>query len=351
MQVMGQEMDIYIKEIEVNMEIGMHDSITINAEFGIADPEVLSNQPFQIRYGQAPNSNVFYGYFDSIVKNQDLNSTIDITTQGLGWTTIMRRGARRILEGSTMAETLRPLIAPYGFRSTIDEPQFASYHEAQVDQSDFNMIVQVAGSLNRFVSAVNGSIWIFDPLAELKKGKPLYTFDRSGTDPNADSYLLDYQPSGNYRDMSNYENTIGYAYFNSNGSVVVKNPTDDAYTTNYYDGYLPNADWANRVAQIVKMQWFHTATARINGNAHLVPGTVCAFMTTRPEVRPMDKFDGLWMIKAVQHKLGMNFFQTSLSLIRDEVRMPILGSNYVWPITTRPGTLVPFIIVNNRWRL
>lgn len=351
MNVAGMEMDIYIKEIEVNQELGMHDSIWINAEFGITDPMQLADKPFQLRYGQGANSNVFYGYFEAILKNQSLHTTIDITAQGLGWTGIMRRGARRILDGTTLTDVVRPLVQPHGFRFKVDEPTFSSYREAQVEESDWSFLVRVAASLNRFVSSVNGTVWVLDPIAELKKGKALFTFDRNGMDPDAVDYLLDYAPNSVSGDMSTYRDTVGYSYLNSAGKVVTRSPKDTEDSTNFYTGYIPNADWARRVSDLVDLTSFHTATARINGNALLAPGLVCAFMTTRPEQRPMDKFDGLWMIQSVQHKIGMNFFQTNLTMIRDEIRLPIVGAPYVWPITTRPGKLVPFIIVNDRWRM
>jgi hypothetical protein len=80
-----------------------------------------------------------------------------------------------------------------------------------------------------------------------------------------------------------------------------------------------NASWVNRINY-----WNNQATARVNGNASIVPGTVVPIQVSGIAGRTgTNDHDGTWLVRGVNHVLTHNSFQTELDLARDTTTLPI----------------------------
>jgi hypothetical protein len=82
--------------------------------------------------------------------------------------------------------------------------------------------------------------------------------------------------------------------------------------------------------------WRQTARARIMGNATLYPGMSVEVMTTNQRYFT-GKFNGRWLIRAVQHKMDRQDYQSNLVLARPDGTTKVFTGTYTpfWQTLTK----------------
>jgi hypothetical protein len=99
--------------------------------------------------------------------------------------------------------------------------------------------------------------------------------------------------------------------------------------------------------------WNHQATARINGNANIIPGMNISIQLGNG-LAGKNEHDGVWFVRGVEHSITNNSFQTMLDLARDRVAVKSTNIDFSWFFSTakQGNPRLDIVEINNlkRWK-
>jgi hypothetical protein len=151
------------------------------------------------------------------------------------------------------------------------------------------------------------------------------------------------QPSFGFFDEKNKGAFSKLPMPNSPFRFVADTPSKSRAMAEQYE----NASWINRIDY-----WNNQATARINGNAGLFPGTTISVKVSG-NLNPSSKndYDGVWLVRGVRHSLTHNSFQTDLDLARDANTFPtnVISGNFWTPKANNGAPSLSWDYEHQRW--
>lgn len=318
-----------------NLE-GKHEMAVVTTQLTKRQITDFVDKPVSFTYGPKTGSTTFYGYVVTINPSREyqVDTVVDITCMGMTWP--MQNGTPKFVRSITapdmfaaMVTRARPDISPgYGLGAQVDTHPYTWPVLAQSDESDWEFLLTLAHRIGYAVYNYQGVVRLVRPLRIITETPVFASFIKGDEVLDPTRTLLSWEAST--QSMKLRQNIRpSFGFFDGDGVAVSEElarpyrlrtdtPIKDRPMATVY-----SSAWADRIDF-----WNNQATARINGNARIVPGVNIAVQVSGvPNGR--NEYDGVWLVRGVKHSLTHNSFQTYLDLARDTSRSPI-NTNDRW---------------------
>lgn len=354
--VEGEELNLStseIRKVDVGNEEGTHEYALITTQLTKKQVDRFVDKMISFSYGRTTNNSAFYGYIVSITPNRDYqtDTIVDISCIGVTWP--LQSGTPRFTRNVTVPSLFSSVVTSHGLGCQVYSHSLVWPALAQTDGSDWEFLLELAARIGYAVYNYKGVVRLADPLRILRETPVFSQFIKGDDVLDKTRELLDWSPttlSMNLRE--NLQPAFGYftggAPVTSNDRLVkpFKLMTDVPVTSkDMADTYVKA--WNNRADY-----WNQQATARIHGNAQVVPGINVAIQAS-PRPVPVNEYDGVWLVRRVKHSFTHNSFQTQMVLSRDTLDTPTVPVNpqFRWFWNTASGS--PRVVMddtNKKWR-
>lgn len=327
-----------LKQVDIGNVEGSHEYARITTQLTKTKIDRYVNKRISFTYGRRSRQMKFYGYVVSITPNQDYQQDTVVDIDCLGPTWVMQSGMPRLE---------RNITAPNLFASVVTSSKYrlgaqVDYHEylwpalAQSDESDWEFLLTLAMRVGYAVYNYQGVVRLVRPLRILQETPVFQSYIRADDVLDPTRSLLEWEATTQSLKLrENIKPAFGYF----DGTVAATSPqvegapqrirTDTPIRDRQMAAAYQQA-WDNRIDY-----WNQQAVARINGDAKVVPGTNIAVQISGVQAGAND-YDGVWMVRGVQHSLTHSTFQTQLDLARDSTRTPV-NRNSAWFWEGRDG--------------
>lgn len=354
--VEGEEMNLStseIKKVDISNAEGSHEYALITTQLTKKQVDLFVDKMISFSFGRVTNNSTFYGYIVSITPNRgyQTDTIVDISCIGVTWP--LQSGTPRFSRNITIPSMFSSVVTSHGLGCQVYSHSLVWPALAQTEGSDWEFLLDLAVRAGFAVYNYKGVVRLADPLRILRETPVFSQFIKGDDVLDKNRELLDWSPTT--QSMNLRENLQPAFGFFTGGRPVVsqdrlvkpfKLMTDLPVTSRDMAESLVRA-WNNRADY-----WNQQAEARIHGNAQLVPGINVAIQAS-PKPVPANEYDGVWLVRKVQHSLTHNSFQTQISLSRDTLTTPMVPVNpqFRWFWNASSGS--PRVIkddVNKKWR-
>lgn len=338
-----------LNKVEVGNLEGSHEYATITTQLTKKSVTRFIDKPISFTYGRKSAPNDFYGYVVSIQPNQEYqqDTVYDISCLGITWP--MQSGAPRFVTNSTVPDLFASIVLGYGVGAQVDINDFNWPALAQTSESDWEFINLLATRLGYAVYNYRGVVRMVDPIRILTT-TPIYQRYIKGDEIlDSSRALLAFEAQSQSLDLrDNIKPSFGF--FDGDTVTVTQRgkkpyrletgaPMRSREMAKVYD-----EAWSRRIDF-----WNNAATARISGDARVIPGVNVA-VQVGPTLNIPNVYDGVWMVRGVQHALTHKSFQTQLTLARDTSRIPTnTQTEWFWNVP-RGAPRIIMDMTSGKWK-
>jgi hypothetical protein len=326
----------------INVEIGnsenSHEYALITTQLSKSQIKEFVDKTISFTYGKTSQTNNFYGYVVSISPNKDYqkDTTVDIYCMGTTWH--MQSGNPKFIVGKTVPDAFDEVVRPYNLGVQADSHPYKWPALAQSAESDWQFLQLIASKIGYCIYNYRGIVRLVDPVRILTttgiyrsylQGDDVIDPTRGLYDWSATSQSLQVRDS--------IKPSFGYfegAFPSKEGQPKPQPALSKALTTPYKlntSSPISNSGMAKTYSDAWNRRvdyWDQQATARINGDALLVPGVNVSVQVSGARSAP-NEYDGTWLVREVKHSLSHNSFQTLVSLSRD-TRVTPVNTDFRW---------------------
>lgn len=389
-----------VQQVTVANVEGQHEAAVITTQLTKTQITEFVDKIVSFTYGPRTNSNVFYGYVVTINPNRDyqVDTIVDITCMGVTWP--MQNGTPKFVRNISGPDMFAAIVTGgfrqdvstgYNLGAQVDRHPYTWPVLAQSDESDWEFLLTLAHRTGYAVYNYRGVVRLVRPLRILNETPVFASFIKGDEVLDPTRTLLEWEastqslnlrqnvkPSFGFFDGDTASTTqtglnpwftpefppefplpVGHLRVgHSNKDLDKVSPTRTS-KSNILSPYRMRTDtpikdrqmgdvystaWSDRIDF-----WNNQATARINGNARIVPGVnISVQVSGVPNGR--NEYDGVWMVRGVRHSMTHNSFQTYLDLARDTTKMSVnTNDQWFWdvPLGAPQVLLDP---VTGRWK-
>jgi hypothetical protein len=317
-----------LKQVRMSNAENKHESVVITTQLTKAQIDRYVGAPITFHYGPRFSGSTFYGYVITINPNQDYqqDTIVDITCFGSTWP--MQSGQPRFFLNSKASDVVANIVNSHSLGCQVEDDPYRWPALAQTDESDWEFIQTLAMRHGFAIYIYNGVVRMLNPKRVLNQSEVRQRYIRSDDVLDPSRQLLDFNATTqSLRIRDNVKPSFGYfdgvvprlsqpltvsPYRMSNDTPVKDKGMSDAYSE----------AWERRIDF-----WNQQATARINGNANIIPGVnISVQLSNNPSGR--NEHDGVWFVRGVEHSFTNNSFQTSLDLARDTIGISPRNTDY-----------------------
>lgn len=322
-----------IQSVEVGNSENSHEYATITTQLSKSQIDSFVNKTISFSYGKISQRNNFFGYVVTITPSREYqqDTTVDIFCMGTTWH--MQNGKPKFLEGKTISDAFVEIVRTYNLGVQVDTHPYSWPALAQTDESDWEFLQTLAKRVGYCIYNYRGVVRLVDPVRILTSTGVFNRYIKGDDVIDPTRELLDWSATTQSMQIrQTMKPTYGYFETDSNKrmSVAMSRPLEPPYKLNtdtpvrdWGMAQAYNAAWDKRVDY-----WDQQATARVNGNAMIVPGINVAVQVSGVRNVKND-YDGIWMVRGVTHSITHNSFQTQLDLARDS-RITSVNTDFRW---------------------
>lgn len=347
-QVDGQALnltDSEIQSVEVGNAENSHEYATITTQLSKSQINSFVNKTITFSYGKTSQRNNFFGYVVTITPNRDYqqDTIVDIFCMGVTWH--MQNGKPKFLENKTVPLAFAELVRAYNLGVQADGHSYNWPVIAQTDESDWEFLQTLAKRVGYCIYNYRGIVRLVDPVRILTTTGVFNRYIKGDDVIDPTRELFDWTATTQSLQIrETMKPTYGYFETDSNQrkSVAMSRPLSPPYKLNTD---TPVKDWGMAKAYNDAWDkrvdyWDQQATARVNGNALLVPGINISVQVSGVRNVAND-YDGVWMIREVKHVITHNSFQTQVALSRDSRVTPVnTDFRWFWAINRQGAPMV-----------
>lgn len=330
-----------IKQVDIVNSENSHEYAKITTQLTKKDIDRFVDKPISFSYGRKSSSSVFYGYVVSISPNRNYQQDTIVDIECLGPTWVLQNGSPKFFTSITAPAAFTNIVHTYNLGVQVDPHPYVWPALSQTSESDWEFLQVLANKIGYAIYNYRGVVRLLKPLKILNE-TPVYRGYIKGDDVLDNTReLLDWEAST--KSLSLRENIKpSFGFFNgttpaTTKSLITSNSAIKAGVISPYraatDVPVANREMAETYSKAWEDRldfWNNEATARINGNAQLVPGVnVSIEVGTNAYVK--NEYDGVWLVRGVRHSLTHNSFQTLMTLCRDSTQSPVnVNNKWFW---------------------
>ena len=319
-----------LRQVRVSNTENSHESAVITTQLTKSQIDRFINKTITFNYGPRFSGRTFYGYIIFINPNQDYQQDAIVDIQCFGTTWPMQSGKPRFVTNRTIPSVFGEVVSSYNLGCQIDEHPYSWPVLAQAGESDWEFLRSIASRIGYSIYTYNGVVRLVNPMRVLAETGVYQRFIKSDDVLDPTRQLLDFNPStqslhirDNVKPSFGYFDGVTPTYTSKELSpphrIATFSPVKDRSM-----GAVYSEAWERRIEF-----WNQQATARINGNAAVIPGiTISIQVSGNPSGR--NEYDGVWFVRGVEHSLTNNSFQTALILARDDLTSRSINTDFRW---------------------
>lgn len=323
-----------LKQVKIQNSEGKHEAAVITTQLTKTQIDQFVGKPITFKYGSRVNANVFNGYVITITPSQNYkkDALVDIACLGVTW--IMQVGKPRRFIDTTIDSAFSQLVLPHGLGVQADKHYYRWPSLAQTDESDWAFLQTLAHKVGYCVYVNRGVVRLVSPERIIRDTGAFQHYVRSDDILDTSRKLLEFNPTTqSLRIRDNMKPSYGY-FENTEPQVSGSiNVYPYRMTT---DTPIKSKDMANVYSEAWNRRvdfWNHQATARINGNANIIPGMNISIQLGNG-LAGKNEHDGVWLVRGVEHSITNNSFQTMLDLARDRITTKSTNIDFSWFFST-----------------
>lgn len=334
-----------IKSVEIGNSENSHEYSIITTQLTKKNVDSFVNKTATFSYGKLSQRNNFFGYVISVTPNVEYqqDSVFDIFCMGVTWH--MQNGSPKFFENTTVPSAFINIVTSYKLGVQVDDHSYSWPVLAQTDESDWEFLQTLAKRLGYCIYNYRGLVRLVDPVRILTSTGVFNKYIKGDDVLDPSRELLDWQATTQSLQIRETMKPV-YGYFetssNNRSSVALSRPLTPPYKMNTD---TPVKDWGMAKAYNDAWDkrvdyWDQQASARVNGNALLIPGINISVQVSGIRNIKND-YDGVWMVRGVKHVITHNSFQTQLDLSRDTRVTPVnTDFRWFWAITEQGSPMV-----------
>ena len=351
----GEDLDLIFTEASFGFTEANHDLVTIAATSPtLTDTEGMVNAPISFFFGAAPRTELFNGYIMAVEEKKAGSGSLTLNLLIMGTTKVMQVGSPRFWPQMTIPGAVQRLAYLNGLGFDGHEQDYRWPVLSQTSETDWFKVSSLAERLGWRIYSRYGVVMCYDPLKVFREHGVLETLvsgEYSGDSVDApERSLLEFEPSEDSEDKLPTTG-VQMGYFQG-GAVQIQRQAGD------YDNYrmITDVPLRNSVESALyassndhaPSKWEQQAKARLLGDASLYPGMNVEVVTTNTKYN-RDRYNGRWFIRAVQHKMDRQSFQTQVNLARPDSKTPVSTDVYqtFWARAGRPKPTLS--LVDDKW--
>jgi hypothetical protein len=355
--------DISVTQWTLSCSEGQHDEASISCvSTSLENTDGILDSAISFYYGAPPRTERFHGYVTNVTGVQKAQGQLSFSMTLLGASKMMFEGKPRFWRAKSASSVIYDLVNNSGLGFGGHTNSYLWKSLAQTDESDWEMVKEMASLLGWSIFYRYGVILLYDPVKYFKEAGT-YTRLVSGLNDlgSTDRNLIEFsseEVSGVIQDNMG----VKYGYFTTDNKVQIFEQTGE------FKGFLFDTDRIARdqteaemfmeAVQVRTDGWGEAGTARIWGDADLWPGQLVEVVTSTSHIF-QPKGDGRWMVRAVGHQADNQSYQTILLLTRPSASV-LTGTRPYGSNTTQyrpfwedesPTKSRPFLSLNvdNQW--
>lgn len=346
----GVILDATVNDLTVQYAENQHDQATLSCVSAtLENTDGFVDSTFSFYFGVAPRSALFQGYISAVSDSQDAQGQLSFKLTVLGASKVMFGGQPRYWSNKTVPDAARELAAAnmLGYYGT--SQSYAWRALAQTEESDWQMINQLAKRVGWVVYSRFGVVLLYDPNSLYANSGEYTSLVASQTNPeNEDTYesrnMISFQAN---EEAEVLPQNLGkkFGYFTTADDVQITQQAGE-FKGFLYETSVTVRDQEEATALISAADtsingWPIHASARIWGDADIYPGMCVGIVTSTT----WSKNDGRWLVRAVSHQADRQTYQTQLLLSRPKnwVRSGLLGYRPFWEEDMTSTRARPFL--------
>ncbi len=337
----GEEIDVVVIEAQFLFAKNQHDYITmVMSSETITDTSDMTDKPIFFAFGQAPRIESFYGYVVAVGESSANTKALQFSMMIMGATRTMQGGTPRFWRDRSISGAVKELVLTNGLGYAGQDHEHRWKALAQTNDSDWATILRFAKRLGWDVFNRWGVVLCYDP-EKVFQERGSYTNLVAGSEDEYNTQdqrlLLDFEAT---EESDETPESIGQKMGFFNGEkpqIVTQGGAFKRYKfkTDLVIRDKAEADIYESAGNLADSYDTQKATARLYGEADLYPGMSVDVTTSNARVY-RGKFDGRWLIDAVNHKMDRSSYQTQLILSRPgKARIRDLPYRSFWDIEGR----------------
>jgi uncharacterized protein involved in type VI secretion and phage assembly len=308
-----------LKQVVISNVENQHESAIITTQLTKIQIDRFIGKPILFKFGPKSANKSFYGYVVSINPNQSYQQDTIVDISCLGPTLPMQSGKPRFYVNRTAPSVFGEIVKSHNLGCQVDSHPYLWPAIAQTAESDWEFIQTLATRLGYCIYIYEGVVRLVNPFRLLQETTVAHRFIKSDDVLDPSRQLLSFNPST--QSLRIRENVKpSYGYFDGINPRLSQ-PLDITPYRLTTDTPIRDREMADVYSNSWKSRanfWNHQATARINGNAAIVPGVNVSVQISGSS-SGRNQHDGTWLVRGVAHSFTNNSFQTSLQLARDAV--------------------------------
>jgi hypothetical protein len=321
----GVDLDITVSSLQVHLAEYQHDVALIECSSDtLTDTSTMAGSAISFWWGKTPHTELFTGYVEAVSDDKSASGAgrLTFSLACLGTTKEMQTGTPRLWNQVTIPKAIenlayRDLLGFHGH----DHPlvwQLLS----QTEESDWRFVCDLAKRLGWSLFNRFGVVMLYDPLKLFQTSGPFISLVSSSYTTTAyedyERALVEFTPS-EASDASYRQIGRKIAYFNDETVQTITQQGDKytvfKYLTDVVARTSQEAEVYANSTTVAAANWGQQATARVLGNANIYPG-MCVDIFTSDQRYFKGRYNGRWLVRAVQHQADRQTFQTLLTLCR-----------------------------------
>lgn len=322
-----------LKQVRISNTENRHEAAVITTQLTKTQIDRYINKTITFNYGPRFTGRTFYGYIIVINPNQDYqqDALVDIHCFGTTWP--LQSGEPRFYTNRTAPSVFGDIVTSHNLGCQVDEHPYTWPALAQTEESDWEFLQTLATRIGYSIYVYNGVVRLVNPVRVMAETGVYQRFIRSDDVLDTTRQLLDFNPSTqSLRIRDNVKPSFGYfdgevpTLTKPKGVLPYKMSTDTPIK-NRDMGQVYSEAWERRIDF-----WNQQATARINGDASIIPGINISIQVSG-NTAGRNEYDGTWFVRGVEHSLTNNSFQTALDLARDDMTERLINTDFRWFFT------------------
>lgn len=342
----GEELDITVQEAAITLGEDLHDMALLSVTSAtLTTTDGLLDAPISFYYGQAPRTELFCGYINTVSETKVGEGNISFSLVIFGVTQAMQKGDPKFWRNRNVPDVVESLVYSNNLGSYHHDNGYAWPSLAQTSDSDWKTATSLTSRLGWSLFNRYGVVMCVDPARMYTENGPyavLQSAQDHDFDPNQARRMIEFNSSERStairEDMGEQ-----IAYFAGDTVQIAKEPGEFKgykFVTNRVINSIDEAGVYIASAAIRIGNWLQIADARIWGDSDIYPGMPVDVVTTNSRYLQA-KYDGRWLVKGVKHIMDVQQFQTQLMLVRPSNTVQVTQGAYepFWQSAgkSRPG--------------
>lgn len=311
-----------IYSVSVSSHDLKHDQAVITTKLTKTQAKEFLDKTVSFSYGPVTNRGSFFGYVSVVSPSRSYQQDLTYDITCLGVTKPLQTGEPRFFRNRTGPEIAAEIVGAHRLGFYSDFHGFRWPSVGQTGESDWNLVCEVAVLCGFSVFVDQGVVRLVNSDHALRTQAPVVHLLKGDQVLDRGRELLDFNPVDKSTTLR--PNIVpSYGYFNPSGdpAVTTNSESETRLVTDVPILSKGMADTLVTAFQKSSQKWNQTASARIIGNPSIKPGMTVSIQLGGSSVVAND-YDGVWLVKGVEHSLTHNSFQTNLSLGRDTKHRP-----------------------------